>query len=264
MRDHCIDGKAVFPAVEAMITLASAVRSCYPQAALSHLTDARFPRMLAIGPAGERQDVQIEIEAQACGISASLLTSIQIKNSTIRRTLEHARVAFVQNTVLPEPEMSFRTARKLENECIHIPAASVYRELIPFGLSYQNMIGDLSVSPEGALADISGGGEADDSFLGSPFVLDATMHAACVWGQRFTDIVPFPVGFDERMIYTPTRKGASYSARIAPVDVSRDPLIFDAWIFDQNGAICESIRGLRMRDITHGRMKPPAWIKEGA
>ena len=265
LQDHCFGGKTIFPAVEALITLASAVKSHHPQTAFNHLTDVRFPRILAIGPAGERQDVQIEIETQACGISASLLTSIQIKNSTIRRTLDHARVTFVQNAVLPEPEMSFQTAQKLETACIHIPAVAIYRELIPFGLSYQNIIGDLSVSPEGALADISGGGgEADDSFLGSPFVLDATMHAACVWGQRFTRIVPFPVGFDERIIYMPTRKGATYLSRIAPVDVNHDSLIFDAWIFDQNGAICESIRGLRMRDITHGRMKPPAWIKEGA
>jgi len=27
--------------------------------------------------------------------------------------------------------------------------------------------------------------------LGSPFPLDAAMHAACVWGQRFGGIVPF-------------------------------------------------------------------------
>lgn len=265
LRDHCFDGKAIFPAVEALIMLASAVKSHHPQTVLNHLTEVRFPRILAIGPAGERQDVQIEIETQAGGISASLLTSIQIKNSTIRRTLEHARVNFVQNAVLPEPEMSFQTAQKLETACIHIPAVSIYRELIPFGLSYQNITGELSVSPEGALADISGGGgDADDSFLGSPFVLDATMHAACVWGQRFTDIVPFPVGFDERIIYRPTRKGETYLSRIVPMDISTDSLIFDAWIFDRNGVICERIRSLRMRDITRGRMRPPAWIKGGA
>lgn len=263
LRDHCFDGKAIFPAVEALITLASSVRSHHPQTVLNHLTNARFSRILAIEPAGERQDVQIEIEAQACGVNASLLTSIQIKNSTIHRTLEHARVTFVQNIALPEPEMSFRKAQKLETACIHIPAVSIYRELVPFGLSYRNIIGDLSISPEGALADVSGGGgEADDSFLGSPFVLDATMHAACVWGQRFTGIVPFPVGFDERIIYMPTRKGATYLSRIVPVDVSNDSLIFDAWIFDQNGTICESIESLRMRDITRGRMRPPGWIKE--
>jgi len=265
LRDHFFEGTAIFPAVEALITLACAVKNHYPQSAIHCMTGARFPRTLAIEPAGEQQEVLIEIEAQPSGISASLLTSIKIKNSTMSRSLEHARVTFVQDKVLPEPSMSFRTARKLEGECIHIPAASIYRELIPFGLSYQNITGDLSIAKEGALADISGGsGDADDTLLGSPFVLDAAMHAACVWGQRFTDIVPFPVGFDERVIYVPEQKGGSYLARITPVDVSREPLIFDAWIFDQRGMMCESISGLRMRDLTRGRRKPPQWIKEGA
>ena len=264
LRDHYFEGKAIFPAVEALITLARAVRIRYPQATLHTMTDAQFPRILVLEPVGERQDAQIEIEAHASGVSASLLTSIKIKNSPMSRTLEHARVTFAQNVVLPEPAISFRTAQKLEGECIHVSAASIYRELIPFGLSYQNIIGDLLVSKEGALANISGGsGEADDSFLGSPFVLDATMHAACVWGQRFTDIVPFPVGFDQRIIYAPAKKGGAYIARVAPVDVSREPFIFDAWIYEQNGTINESILGLRMRDITRGRMRPPQWIKEG-
>ena len=181
------------------------------------------------------------------------------------RTLEHARLTFVQNMVLPEPVISFRTARKLEGECISVPAVSIYRELIPFGLSYQNIIGDLSVSKEGALANISGGsGEADDSFLGSPFVLDATMHAACVWGQRFADIVSFPVGFDQRVIYVPAKKGKSYIARVKPVDASRETLLFDVWIYDEKGTIHESVTGLRMRDVTGGRVRPPSWIRETA
>ena len=264
MHDHFFEGKIVLPAVEAMITLACAVRSRYPQANLQMLTQAKFSRMLTIAPAC-RPEAQIEVASAGDGIGASLLTSVKINNGAMRRTLEHARVIFSQNVVLPEPLLSYRDARKLAGDCIHVPAVSIYRELIPFGLSYQNIIGDLAVSSDGALADVGGGsGEADDQLLGSPFVLDATMHAACVWGQRFTDIVPFPVGFDQRIIYTPTKKGGSYLARIVPVDVRREPLIFDAWIFDQNGIIHESISGLRMRDVTQGRMRPPQWIKEGA
>ncbi len=262
LRDHFFEGKAVFPAVEALITLAHAVKSCYPQASLHNLTCALFPRMLAIDPDGERQDVQIEIKDSADGINASLLTSIKIKNSAISRILEHAKVTFVQSMVLPEPSMSFRMARKLESGCIQVPAASIYRELIPFGSSYQNIIGDLAISKEGALAEIAGGsGKADDTLLGSPFVLDAAMHAACVWGQRFAGIVPFPVGFDQRIIYVPAKKGGFYTAMIRPVNMSRENLIFDAWIFDQNGIMHESISGLQMRDITQGRMRPPEWNK---
>ena len=264
LRDHFFEGKAVFPAVEALITLARAVQSLYPEVNLFHLARAQFPRMLVIDPASDALDVQIEIETSADGISASLMTALQIKNSTIHRTLEHARVTFVRETASPRPAISWRSLRKLEGECIHVPAVSIYRELIPFGLSYQNIIGDLSVSPDGALAEITGGGgEADDSLLGSPFVLDAAMHAACVWGQRFTDIVPFPVGIDRRVIYEPTKKGESYLACIKPVETSREPLVFDVWIFAQNGIMCESITGLRMRDVTQGRMRPPRWIQEG-
>jgi hypothetical protein len=151
----------------------------------------------------------------------------------------------------------------MENRCIQIPAASVYRELIPFGASYQNIIGDLTVSKEGVLADIQGGsGAADDDTFGSPFVLDAAMHAACVWGQRFAGMVAFPVGFDRRMIYKATKKGGAYCARINPVKAEREALTFDLWIFDQDGLIHESVSGLRMRDITGGRIRPPVWIRD--
>ena len=265
LRDHFFEGKAIFPAVEALIALARVAGNQYPQAALNVLSGAQFPRLLAIDPHADRLDVQVDIESSRDAISASLLTPFKNTSGRMSRMLEHARVTFSQPAVLPQPSSSYACAKKLREACIHVPAASIYRELIPFGASYQNIIGDLSVSGEGALADVSGGSkDACDTLLGSPFPLDAAMHAACVWGQRFTDIVPFPVGFDQRIIYALTKKGASYLARITPVEVSREPLIFDAWIFDFNGALCESISGLRMRDITQGRMRPPQWIKEGA
>lgn len=264
LRDHFFDGKTVFPAVEALITLASAVKSQHPQATCNYLTDTRFPRILAIDSAGDCLDAQIAIEVKTCGLGASLMTWGKSKSGAIRRALEHAKVTFVQNTVLPGQTLSFPAAGAMAGKRLNLSAGLIYRELVPFGSSYQNITGDLVVSPEGALANISGGGgEADDSFLGSPFVLDAAMHAACVWGQKFADIVPFPVGFDERIIYAPTQKDRSYLARIAPVDISGDLLIFNAWIFDRYGAICEQINRLRMRDITQGRMRPPAWLKEG-
>lgn len=156
----------------------------------------------------------------------------------------------------------FRVVKKLEGHCISVPSTTIYRELVPFGKAYQNIIGDLSVSIEGALAYLSGGNnEADENPLGSPFPFDAAMHAACVWGQRFTDIVPFPVGFEKRIIHQKTKKGGSYLGRIVPVNVKQEPLIFDAWIYDLNGAICEIIHGIQMRDVTQGRFRPPQWIK---
>lgn len=263
--DHCFEGKAIFPAVEALITMAHAVKSHHPLAQLQILAGARFSRTLEILPAHKQQQAQIEIESSPSGISAALLTVINLKNSTVKRNLEHARVNFVQEDLSPQPPISRELAAKLFGDCLSVPAAVIYRELIPFEFSYQNIIGDLLVAQDGAWANIyGGGGDADESLLGSPFVLDAALHAACVWGQRFADIVSFPVGFDRRIIHQATRIGACYFARIKPVAVGREPLIFDAWIFDQNGVMCESVSGLQMRDISQGRLRPPRWIKEGA
>jgi hypothetical protein len=40
------------------------------------------------------------------------------------------------------------------------------------------------------------------------------------------------------------------------------PLIFDALIFDYQGALCEELRGIQMQDVSQGRLRPPLWIKE--
>ena len=255
----------IFPAVEMMIVLARNVRNQFPQVKLQIIESAQFNKLLTLDPASNTQEIYIETDTIEGRIHASLLTSTASKSGSMKRMLEHASLTFVHASAIPAPSVVFRAARKLESSCIHVPSVSIYRELVPFGLSYRNLTGDLSVSIEGAIADISGGGaDADDSLLGSPFVLDAAMHAACVWGQRFCDQVAFPVGFDRRIIYKPTQKGANYMARITPVEISRDPLIFNAWIFNADGIICEEISGLRMRDITGGKMKPPEWIREEA
>ena len=169
----------------------------------------------------------------------------------------------LQGTIpLPILQFLFGSCEKPEGKCIRVTAETIYRELIPFGTAYQNIIGDLAISPEGALAYLSGGNyEADDHLLGSPFPLDAAMHAACVWGQRFTGIVPFPTGFEKRFIYQKTKKGGSYLGRVVPVHVDREWIMFDAWIYDLKGVIYEAISGITMRDVTQGRLHPPQWIK---
>ncbi|MBP7232607.1 MAG: polyketide synthase dehydratase domain-containing protein [Syntrophaceae bacterium] len=257
-----MEGKAVLPAVEALAFLALSIKSQYPHAFLNHQLHASFSRLLVIPPKGKTLDTQVEMDEDPSGINAALLTSINIQNTGIRRNLEHTRVTFSQNMLLPKPGMSFQDASKLDGNCIQVSAASIYRDLIPFGTSYQNIIGDLSVSPQGALAHISGGTTANNILLGSPFVLDATMHATCVWGQRFVDTVLFPVGFNERILYKLTHQQATYLVRIVPVNLLCKPLIFNAWIFDQQEELCEQICGLQMQDIFGGRIKPPAWIKE--
>ena len=262
LRDHHFEGKVILPAVEALITLANIVKLNFPQMSINCMLKARFSRFLFITPETHRLPVFVDIENVGNdNITAVLLTSMESKKSGIRRALEHASAEFAMDDCAPGPA-PFRVVEKLGGKCITIPAANIYRDLIPFGTAYQNIIGDLAISPEGVLAYLSGGNdEADENVLGSPFPLDAAMHAACVWGQRFSGIVSFPTGFEKRFIYQKTRKGESYLGRVIPVNIDQESLMFDAWIYNSNGIIYEAISGIKMRDVTQGRLHPPQWIK---
>jgi hypothetical protein len=263
LRDHRLEGIVILPAVETLIALARMVKLHFPQMRIDCLLKAGFPRFLVIPPETDRLAVGVDMENIGDDrVAAVLLTSMKSKRSGIGRTLEHARVEFAVDDSTPCPAAPFRVLEKLEGESIRVPAATLYRELVPFGTAYQNILGDLAVSSEGALAHLSGGNyEADENLLGSPFPLDAAMHAACVWGQRFSGMVPFPTGFEKRMIYQKTKKGGAYLGRVVPVKVDRESLTFDAWIYDLNGVLCEVISGVRMRDVTQGRLHPPQWIR---
>jgi hypothetical protein len=262
LQDHHFEGKVILPAVEVLIVLARVVKNNFPQINISYLHKARFSRFLSILPDTRRLEVFVDIETSDDGVVASLLTSVKSKDGTISRTVEHARVEFAAADSAPSFVPPFRVVSKLKGNCISVPSATIYRDLVPFGTAYQNIVGDLSVSPKGAVAYLSGGdNEADEDLLGSPFPLDAAMHAACVWGQRFSGIVSFPVGFEKRIIYQKTKKGGAYLGRVVPVKVNHESLIFDAWIYDLDGIMFESISGIQMRDVSQGRLHPPQWIK---
>jgi len=263
VRDHRFEGKVILPAVEALIALAKVVKLHFPQMRLDCLSDASFPRFLLIAPETKHIAAFVDVEKGGNGrVTALLLTSMKSKKSGIGRMLEHARVEFATDDSAPCPAAPFQVLEELGGRCIHVPAATLYRELVPFGTAYQNILGDLTVSQEGALAYLSGGNyEADENLLGSPFPLDAAMHAACVWGQRFSRIVPFPTGFEKRFIYQKTKKRNTYLGRVVPVNVDQELLTFDAWIYDLDGVIHETVRGIKMRDVTQGRLHPPQWIQ---
>jgi len=263
LRDHHFEGKVILPAVESLIALANVVKLNFRQMSTNCLLKASFPRFLFIAPETQHLAVLVDIENVGNeNIAAALLTSIKSEKGGMNRTIEHARVEFATNDSAPCPAAPFPVVEKLGGKCISVSAATIYRELVPFGTAYQNIIGDLVVSPEGALAYLSGGNyEADENLLGSPFPLDAAMHAACVWGQRFSGFIPFPIGFEKRFIYQKTKKRGSYLGRVVPVNTDQESLMFDAWIYDLDGVIYEAIRGIKMRDVTQGRLHPPQWIK---
>ncbi|KUG22974.1 hypothetical protein ASZ90_007227 [hydrocarbon metagenome] len=252
----------ILPAVEFLIVLARGVKTNFPQIEINCLQNAAFSRFLTITPDIERQPVIVDMENSGNGIiAASLLTSMKSKTGKISREVEHARVEFCVADTKTSMTPHTHTVNKLKGECISIPSGTIYRELVPFGTAYRNIVGDLSVSSEGALAYVSGGNhEIDEDLLGSPFPLDAIMHAACIWSQRFAGIVSFPVGFEKRIIYQKTKKGEEYLGRLVPVNRVKDILIFDAWIY-KDDVMCEYIKGLKMRDVTKGRMRVPEWIR---
>lgn len=263
LHDHQLEGQCVFPAVEALIVLARIVQSNFSQARVDCLLKARFSRFLNVYPEKRTLSITVEVEnTDQGGLAARLMTSVRSKTAGIGRTLEHARVEFLvgntfQNSVTTWPDLD-----KPENHCVTISANAVYSELIPFGPAFQNIIGPVSVWPQGALAALSGGGPGpDDTLLGSPFPCDAVFQMACVWGQCFTEYVLFPIGFEKRIIHQKTKKGGLYQGRIRPVAVDQQPFVFDALIHDLQGSITEEIRGIQMRDGSQGRLSPPVWVK---
>jgi hypothetical protein len=145
-----------------------------------------------------------------------------------------------------------------------VSADRLYEELVPFGPAYRNVKGDVFLAERAISATVSGGDHPEaEGPLGSPFPLDAAMHAACAWGQRYRNRVVFPIGFDRREIFAPTRTGESYLCRIAPLTDEGVVLRFDIRLYGCDGRPVEVIRGLSMRDIFGGRMTPPAWVGEG-
>jgi hypothetical protein len=265
LQDHYFEGQAILPAVETLIILATVAVANFPQTNICLQKQARFPRFLSIDPQEQIKKVFADIaEADDGALGVTISTMAKVKTGIISRRMEHAYVEFAASSAKENPAPPLADFKHLGGKRFSVPAAAIYRELVPFGKAYQNIVGELSLSPEGAIAQLYGGeGEANDDLIGSPFPLDAALHAACSWGQRYAGIVAFPVGFEKRIIYRKTKKERKYIGRITPVNISREPLIFDAWIYDLNGVIYEIISGIQMRDVTQGRLRPPDWIKAG-
>jgi hypothetical protein len=262
--DHHFEGRCVLPAVEALIILAKVVRAQFPGINIRYLNTARFSRFLIIPPGVQHLPVIVEADNTTDeGISARLMTSVRSKTGDIGRNLEHARVEFSPVDITQNPVPPVPVSDNPEGSGLLVPEELIYPGLIPFGKAFQNIIGPVSVWPGGASASLSGGdyGKEDDG-LGSPFPLDAAFHVACVWGQRFTGQVLFPVGFEKRTIHQKTKRRNLYPGRIIPAGGDRNAFLFDALIIDEQGTVCEEIRGIQMQDVSQGRLRPPLWIKE--
>jgi len=262
--DHCFEGNAVFPAVEALQLLATVVKGFRPDTDTTGMTDARFDKFLYIQPRTTQINVFVDIALQKNGdIIATLLTRNRSKKSSITRMKEHASVRFprIKPNFLEQP-LDLTSA--LEGICVEISSEKIYPDLVPFGPAYHNIQEILYLSEAGAIAKT--GALSNYTYLdppghlGSPFVLDAAFHAACVWGQWYAQTVVFPIAVNKRVISKRTRLGETYISRVQPVQTEPDLLIFDIWIYNRDGHLFEAVSGVCMRDVSAGRLRPPQWI----
>jgi hypothetical protein len=249
-KDHCFDGKTVLPAVETMLLLAAEVRKSNPERSLMVMEDACFVRFLEIPPASTTMEVLVDCKRDENGsIHARLLSRVRYK--TMARIFEHAEVVFpASGSITADTVIS---PAPLDGAITEIQTDKIYRELVPFGPAYQTLQGTLFLSEQGAWGKLKAPvlPVADDmqKTIGSPFPLDGALHAACVYGQQHVDFVPFPVGFERRIIHQPTQPGDTYTTKVEPVSHTHDELIFDLGIFDSHGQVFETVTGVRMRNV---------------
>lgn len=264
-RDHAVGGRAVLPAVDAMDILADAVAGRFKDRDVTRIRNAEFTRFLTLEPGQTSVQAFIDIEERPDNsLSASLITRMTSPSSGISRVIRHASLVFPETAPNPAPSAP-RPALDKTPEFL-VPAKRIYEELVPFGPAYRTIKDSLKLFPDRAQAYLLAGpddpAEASGRRLGSGFPLDGTFHAACVWSQRFAGIVAFPVGFEERIVLSPTRPGETYQGMAFPTGEQAGTLFFDLWITDAGGQPVEAVLGAAMRDVSGGRLKPPDWIRE--
>jgi hypothetical protein len=267
LNDHCVDGHAVLPAVEAMEMLAQAVKCFRPGTDVTAMAGLQFDKFLHLAPEADCVSAFCDISVYENGdVKAVLTTRTQSKKSALARVKAHAASIFPQQEP-PLPKLALDLAASLEGGCFSVQTDKIYPDLIPFGPSYRN-VALLHVAGQNAIAEIraplDGTGAERFQQLGSPFVLDAALHAACVWGQWFAGIVAFPVAMDRRRVYAPTRAGETYFAHVVHVRTDAGLLIFDLRIHDRGGRLYEACSGVRMKDVSGGKRIPPQWIRIAA
>ncbi len=263
LMDHHFQGQPVYPAVQAMETLARCTRENYPQQRIDRIADARFDKFLPMDPGTDTLGAFAEFQQLEGGaILATLLTRTKAPKAAFTRTKTHVRMTFLPSGNSPDSPPT-DIAAALEGVCTVVDPGAIYRELVPFGPAFRNIAAPLHISPDGALARIeTPPANHDDAslLLGSGYALDAAFHAACVWAQRYRGVIAFPVAIDRRYLLHPADPSRTYSARVFPKKASGDTFIFDILLFDQDGNLSEMDQGVHMRDVSGGRLKPPSWL----
>jgi len=214
-------------------------------------TDVVFPRFL---PTDEipRCTFQVEVADTPGGVRASLRSRIDLPGG-MQRSREHAAATFARAAHVPSPPAPPSC------EC-EISAERIYAELIPFGPRYRNLRGSVGLGETGGLGIVRSPTPPSNTspLLGCPFLLDAAMHLACVWGQRYAGYVAYPTGFSARLLVKPTATG---ERRCLVFPHRTEPRRFgcDLWLLDQHDQVCDVVTALSMSPLSVGA-PPPAWI----
>jgi hypothetical protein len=259
-RAHCFGGKSVMPAVETMLLLAAKVREIFPEIDIRVMENVRFTKFLEIPPEVATLDCFVEFAKVSDGrVQVKLLSRTQFK--AMSRIKEHGEIFFCPAGSVDADAHPARIVYPPQSTgpVTEISADHIYRELVPFGPTYQTLQETLFLSVNEAWGTVKAPELHKDfdsiqEIIGSPFPLDGAFHAACVLGQQSVDFVPFPVGFARRVITRPTQPGCCYNTKVLQVSRTSDELVFDLVIFDDEERVYEAITGVRMRNVS-GAMK---------
>jgi hypothetical protein len=295
LRDHRYEGRVVLPAAEALQILAGSLPEDLPRCDPRLQEGGEFSRLLHLDPGADTLNVFHEIAVSPDGRRQSRLTTLHSGRQTqLNRRMTHVSVVFssIDPIAAGRENASANHSREASSagfsrkrgddtagygaDKAHVEAAGLngpiftfscrrlYDDLVPFGPAYHNVVTEISLTEAGARAYVSGGDVREAvGPLGSPFPFDAAMHVACAWGQRYGNVVAFPVGFESRKILLPTSAGQTYLCRVFSLPEEEAALRFNVRLFDEDHRPVEIILGLKMRDISGGRLKPPLWVRKG-
>jgi hypothetical protein len=251
--DHQIDGTAVLPAAHLLDALACELVKRVPGASTDSMGDVELMHFVRLAE-GPSIPAFVHFEPIGSGHTATLWTRSRQGRRGLSRIVEHLRVTFDRRPALTFPIRP--TAKGFA-----IESARLYAELVPLGPAFRNLIGTVHLLPRGVGGWIAPPSRTE-SACGSPFVLDAALHLACVWGQRYAGIVTTPVGMTQRCIFSPSHAGVQAFAFVQPVrDELGEELVFDLWIWSETGAPLEASSGVRMRASRSCFATVPEWVR---
>lgn len=255
-QDHFFAGIIVLPAVETMLLLAAKAHELHPTVDIRVMENVRFAKFLEIPPTATTVEGLIECEIVSDGrLQVKLLSRTVYK--AMSRIKEHGAMVFSSAKNLSQLPSNIDLTPS-SGVMTEIKVDYLYRELVPFGPHYQTLQDTLYLSKNCAWGRLKAPVLAIDpvqEVIGSPFPLDGALHAACVLGQQAVSFVPFPVGFDRRIITRPTQPGCYYQTKVRQVLQTDAELVFDLVIAGDDGQVYETVTGVRMRDVSRTMRK---------